>query len=318
MFSFFFHNVQIQSLATDSVATAESLGSLSEALTEAYSKVKSLASTDGDAVPSVSDALVKVGNVYSKQSLTVRAKLASWKARVARGLLVDGFGNEAEALLEKVLKTFDAETIMAAGMSMAGAYRREQRTKLQTLLETGIQDVFEGQIQNLEKTTLKRLNAQLLKTINEPAESVMDSNAASLRNEAFAFETAVDDLEVPSLSLTKTKAVRDVTAKLNDAVMSFPDSAAAKIKRTGKVTKTVKKDKKPGQGIVDFGLDLVAVLRPDGFGSLQGFAGYQLGGNSITFGVHNDADDPQTIAQFGGVRPPLLRVQPKLRLDVEL
>jgi hypothetical protein len=43
-----------------------------------------------------------------------------------------------------------------------------------------------------------------------------------------------------------------------------------------------------------------------------------MGGNSLTFGVHNDADDPQTIAQFGGVRPPLLRVQPKLRVDVEL
>jgi hypothetical protein len=42
------------------------------------------------------------------------------------------------------------------------------------------------------------------------------------------------------------------------------------------------------------------------------------GGNSITFGVHNDADDPQVISQFGGVRPPLLKVQPKLRVDVEL
>ena len=57
---------------------------------------------------------------------------------------------------------------------------------------------------------------------------------------------------------------------------------------------------------------------PDGFGSLQGFCGYQLGRNSITLGIHNDADDPQTIAQFGGVRPPLLKVQPKLRVDVEL
>jgi hypothetical protein len=63
---------------------------------------------------------------------------------------------------------------------------------------------------------------------------------------------------------------------------------------------------------------LVAMLRPDGYGNLQGFTGYQLGGNSITFGIHNDADDPQTIAQFGGVRPPLLRIQPKLRVDVEM
>ena len=69
---------------------------------------------------------------------------------------------------------------------------------------------------------------------------------------------------------------------------------------------------------MDLGLDLVAMLRPDGFGSLQGFAGYNMGGNSVTFGIHNDADDPATIAQFGGVRPPLLRIQPKLRVNVEM
>ena len=30
------------------------------------------------------------------------------------------------------------------------------------------------------------------------------------------------------------------------------------------------------------------------------------------------ADDPGVISQFGGVRPPFMRVQPKLKLDVEL
>jgi hypothetical protein len=126
------------------------------------------------------------------------------------------------------------------------------------------------------------------------------------------------DLEVPSLSLTKAKPCRDMEATLSDEVMTFSDSPAAQIKRTKKVTKVTNKEKKPGDRSVDFGLDLVAMLRPDGYGSLQGFAGYNLGGNSVTFGVHNDADDPQTIAQFGGVRPPLLRIQPKLRVDVEM
>ena len=127
------------------------------------------------------------------------------------------------------------------------------------------------------------------------------------------------DMEVPALGLTKEKAARELAAKLNDAYEAFPDSAAAKLKRTRQVNKVVNKEKEPGQRAISFGLDLVAMLRPDGFGSLQGYAGYQLpGGNSITFGVHNDADDPQVISQFGGVRPPLLRVQPKLRINAEL
>merc|ERR1712232_996331 len=100
--------------------------------------------------------------------------------------------------------------------------------------------------------------------------------------------------------------------KLTDVVSSFPDSAAAKLKRSRAVKKVVSRERKPSQRAIDFGLAWVAMLRPDGFGSLQGFAGYNLGGNSITFGIHNDADEPSVIAQFGGVRPPLLRVQPKL------
>ena len=128
----------------------------------------------------------------------------------------------------------------------------------------------------------------------------------------------MSELEVPSLSLTKTKPCRDMEAILTDAIDTFDDSDAAKIKRMKKVSEVTSKEKKPGQRSVGFGLDLVAVVRPDGYGSLQGFAGYDLGGNSLIFGIHNDADDPSVISQFGGVRPPLIRVQPKLRVDIEM
>jgi hypothetical protein len=94
--------------------------------------------------------------------------------------------------------------------------------------------------------------------------------------------------------------------KLNNALMTFTDSPAAKIKAMKNVERTVSKQKKPSEGSVDVSLDFVAMIRPDGFGNLQGFAGYQLGSHSVTVGVHNDADDP------------FIRVQPKLKLDVEL
>lgn len=268
--------------------------------------------------PHIAQAFVQVGQVYAKQTRAARAKIASWRTRTARGLVNDAFGRNAHALRQRVLQTFEQETRSFAGLPLVAAYRREMYRQLQTFIEAAIQEVFAAQVANLEKATLKRFQAQLLRTMNDPAESIMDSNAAALRKEMFTFETVMEDIEVPSLGLTKEKAAREMTNKLNDALMSFPDSPAAKVKRTNQVTKTVTKQKKPGQRGIDFGLDLVAMLRPDGFGSLQGFAGYQLGGNTITFGIHNDADDPQVIAQFGGVRPPLLRVQPKLRVDVEL
>lgn len=220
------------------------------------------------------------------------------------------------------MATFEAETLSAAGLMAVSTYRSATRKQLQELVDVSIIEVFRAQVLNLQKQTMKRLRAKLLQNVNNndvgEAEGEMDNNAAALRAATFVFETSMDDLEVRALGLSKDQAVRDMTAKLNDELMKFPESSAAKLKRAKQVKKVVSKNKKPSQPAIEFGLDLVAMLRPDGFGSLQGYAGCQLGGSSVTFGVHNDADDPQVISQFGGVRPPLLRVQPKLRVDVEL
>jgi Root hair defective 3 GTP-binding protein (RHD3) len=258
------------------------------------------------------------------QSRRVRAVAAAWQSRIARGLCVDAFGQAAVDLRQLVLTNFDHATRSA--IVLRPAERAELRQQLQQLVDGTIQQAFQGQVTNLEKATLKRFQAALLKTLaNEPkesAESIMTQQAAAMRKEALLFETRMGELEVPDDVVggcTKDAPLRELAAKLNDAWQAFPDSPVAKLHRTQQVTRVVNQEKSPGERSVRFGLDLVAMLRPDGFGSLQGFAGYQLpGGNSITFGVHNDADDPQVIAQFGGVRPPLLRVQPKLRVDVEL
>lgn len=269
--------------------------------------------------PQIAHAFVVIGTAYARQSKTARAKIATWKSRATRGLWTDGFGAEAEAMRKRVLSSFDSETLLAAGLPLVAPHRLEKRKQLAALVDTSIAELFAAQVANLETRTLKRLHAQLLKRLDKiPVEEVPSENAASIRAAIFSFDNIMNELEVPSLSLTKTKVCREMEAKLTDEVATFDDSYAAQIKRMKKVTAVTNKEKKPGQRSVDIGLDLVAVLRPDGFGSLQGYAGYQLGGNSITFGIHNDADDPQTIAQFGGVRPPLLRVQPKLRVDVEM
>lgn len=311
--------------ATGAAEALEKTGdALGAALHDAHGRIQASPAISSGALdpPQIASAFVAVGDAHSRQARSARAKFASWRSRAARGLLVDGFGKEAELLRKKTLSTFDAETLSAAGLPTVATYRSEMRAQLQSLVDGAIKELFQVQVSNLEKATLKKLRANLLRHVNNnnmnEAADTIDNNAVALRTATFAFETSMEDLEVPSVSLSKDKAVRDMTAKLNDELMTFPDSPAAKLKRAKQVKKVVKKERKPSSRAIDFGLDLVAMLRPDGFGSLQGFAGYQMGGNSVTFGVHNDADDPQVISQFGGVRPPLLRVQPKLRVDVEL
>lgn len=307
--------------ATSTKSSSSVMGSkpFSTAFSEIYSTLSS--SPDyADPTP-VAEAILACNDAYSRAFGMSRAKIASWKHRASRGLLVDKFGMNADSLLQRTLDLFDRDTMAAAGLPSAGEQRLVIRQRLQQRMEKTLNDLFDVQMGILEKKTLKKFNHSLLKKMSKDgldSAQFFEDNATALRTALFAFETSAALLEIPSLSLTKSNAVRDVTGKLNNALMTFPDSPAAKIKAMKKVEQTVSKKKKPSEGSIDLALDVVAMIRPDGFGNLQGFAGYQLGPHSVTVGCHNDADDPQVIAQFGGVRPPFIRVQPKLKLEVEL
>lgn len=306
-----------QSAAKSSLAAK----SLPTAFSDIYKQITS-SSDDADPTP-VAEAILACNDAYSRASRTARAKIASWKHRVSRNLLVPKYGQQADALLTRTLDLFDRDTMAAAGLPMVGEQRLVIRKKLQDRTEGILRKLFDDQMGILEKNVLKRFQSALLRKMDKggavDAATFFESNAEALRTAAFAFLTGAEPLEVPSLSLTMSKAAAEVDGKLNDALMTFPDSPAAKIKSLQKVEQMVSKKKEPSEGAsIDVTLDLVAMIRPDGFGNLQGFAGYQLGPHSVTVGVHNDADDPGVISQFGGVRPPFMRVQPKLKLDVEL
>ena len=307
-------------------ASSSSTG-LPTAFSEIYKRIALSATTDHADPTPVAEAILACNDAYSRASRTSRARIASWRHRVSRNLLVPKFGIHADALLTRTLDLFDRDTMAAAGLPRAGSQRLIIRKKLYDRTEGILRRLFDDQMTLLEKNTLRRFQSALLRKMDGDSSMLLpggdpskffESNADALRSAAFAFDVGASSLEVPSLSLTKSKAVRDMNDKLNAALISFPDSPVAKIKSLAKVERVVNKKKQPTEGSVSVALDLIAMIRPDGFGNLQGFAGYQLGPHSVTVGVHNDADDPGVISQFGGVRPPFLRVQPKLKLDVEL
>ncbi|EED91273.1 predicted protein [Thalassiosira pseudonana CCMP1335] len=311
---------KVMSKASSAASGKSVIGSdktFSTVFADIYNEISSAQTADPTPV---AEAALACNDAYSRASRTSRAKTAMWKHRVSRGLLVEKFGQNADSLMKRTLDLFDRDTMAAAGLPGAGEKRLEMRSKLQERTEKTLKELFTLQLAILEKSTLKKFNNALLRKMGKDTEAqdFFDNNAAALRSATFAFETSASTLEVPSLSLSKSKAVQDMTGKLNNALLTFPDSPAAKIKSMKKIEKTVSKKKQPSEGSIDLSLDLVAMIRPDGFGNLQGFAGYQLGPHSVTVGVHNDADDPGVISGFGGVRPPFIRVQPKLKLDVEL
>ena len=110
----------------------------------------------------MAQAFLTCRQAYAKQARTARAKMVAWRSRVARGLCVDGFGADADALRKRTLDGYDAETLASAGLPSVSEYRLEIRNQLQELVDTGIRELFEAQVSNLEKSTLKKFQAQLL------------------------------------------------------------------------------------------------------------------------------------------------------------
>mmetsp|Transcript_56781 Transcript_56781/g.68319 ORF Transcript_56781/g.68319 Transcript_56781/m.68319 type:complete len:526 (-) Transcript_56781:247-1824(-) len=311
--------------ANEQSETSSSLSeNLTEAVTTAYTQSQTLASLRSTDTPTVTEGLITCDESLSRNSRASRAKLTGWKSRVLRGYTVDKFGTQASSLLARTLASYDRETIACAGTQQAGVYRMERRRVLQTRIENGLEELFTAQILVLEQTTLKKFKAVLLRNLKKDttAEQGFDNNAAAVRASAFAFDQALSDLEITGMTTSLMKKEffnTEMTTKLEAALLTFPDSPAAQISQLEKVEKTVnKKSKTPTQRSINFGLSLVGMLRPDGFGNVQGYTGYTLGPHSVTMGWQNDADSPDVMNQFGGMRPPLLRIQPKLNLDVEL
>lgn len=310
---------KVMQMASEAASQTDMKSNISKTIIDVYSQSSA---SGADASPTATAAILACDDSFARHYRAARAKLFSWKSRAGRDLVVDNFGVNAAQMMKRTMELFDRDTISAAGCTgSVASYRMEVRSKLQGRIEATIRELFQLQVEVLEKSTLKKFNAMLLRKHaknNEGKEKFYNDNDAALRSATFAFENAVTDLEVPSLSLTKTKVAQEMSNKLNTALLTFSDSPAARLKDMKQIERAVNKQKQPTERSLDFGLDLVAMIRPDGFGNLQGFGGYQLGGNSIIVGVHNDADSPDVIAQFGGKRPPFLRVQPKLKVDIEI
>ena len=305
--------------ASRSRLSSSSGSSVTSALAGAYTQITG-AGRSADP-PFVTEVLLGCDDAYARHHRTARAKLAAWKSRAARGLTVDRFGKMAEDLLRRTVELYDRDTMVAAGLAGAAPYRLEMRRKLVGRIEKPVREVFERQVSNLQRRAEKRFESSLLRRLGRAAEGTenfYNSNADALRSAALAFEVAMDDLEVPSLALTKAVPVQEMSGRLNSALVGFPDTPGARMRELRAVKTAANKEKEPTERRVDVGLDLVGMVRPDGYGTLQGFVGRQFGGNQVIVGICNDADSPEVISQYGGVRPPFIRVQPKLKLDIEL
>lgn len=277
---------------------------------------KAAATTDP---PILTESQFITESAYLRQIQSATNKFTSWKNRIARGLTVDKYGAAATTLYKRTLSLYDRETLLISGISTStNRDRYYKRQKLEKYLSRTIQELFYQQIDTVDKISLQSFQNTLVQSQKKKKKQGYDENAAMIRSAMFAYDAILSSLEVPTLNLYKSKHIQTFETKLYNTLSTIDDTNQSQLMKMDTITSKSNKSKGPKDKSINVGVALVSMIRPDGFGNMQGFVGYNLGPHSVTVGYHNDADAPETISQFGGVKPPLLRIQPKLNFFIEM
>ena len=266
--------------------------------------------------PAQRESLLAIELAYTSCIELIEATMNQWRKRIGGGKMVGKFGARAQELLEKVQKSFFDKT----RGSLMIRDRVERSQQLTNSIQSAAAGLFRQQLNLAVNSCTLDFKKELIALAAKDDDSVQTEEQQLLRKAVFSFRSIATELEVDSLGLSATASVEEFSNSLQTVVTEFPESPAAKLEAVRKMEKQAKKGKKKGSRAVNIGLNLVGMLRPPGYGNLQGFVGYAtslLGlPLDLMLGVQNDGDSPEVMGEDREY--PLLRLQPKIHFDVDI
>ena len=264
-------------------------------------------------------ALCEVEEAYAESLMQAEVALAQMTRRIGDGRFIVNFPQRIARLLTSVLSHFNAQV---AGNALVR--QRIERTKtLRAFVLSNAERLFQLllQIQEIEHTN--QFNREIVNTFkkfglegssgeeeegNEEETKKKKTKKTPLsealkqlvRRKSFDFASSVKQIEDASLGfLVPDSMIKDFSEKLENAAAAFPESPEAKLLELKKMEKQVARPPRRGRkkrtfGGIGFSLSLVGMLRPPGYGNLQGFIGYgrPFFGVPVDFllGIQNDGD----------------------------
>lgn len=259
-------------------------------------------------------SLFIIESAFAHSLSQIEASVAAWQRRVGgSGRLVGKFADRVRALNRSVQDTYKLKT--AGTITIRERNRRLQ--DLKDIIKQSTTTLFNQQLAIVQS----KISSNLKKSLLAIAEPSKESELQALRNALFDFKTAVADLEIEELGLKLTSTVvSEVSSKLQTIATELPESPMAKLAEAKKLEEQAKAPKKKGARGFNVALNLVGMLRPPGFGNLQGYANYAtslLGlPLELLLGFQNDGDSPDVMGEDREY--PLLRLQPKVHFDIDL
>lgn len=259
-----------------------------------------------------------IDTAYTSCLSQIESTIIQWCKRVGTGKVIGKFTERVQHLQDSMLKSFYETT---KGTLMIKE-RAERANQLNTAIVTSTNVIFRQQVEIIQNRIIADFKLQLQQLILKDDIVVEDEQQRLLREALFQFRTLVSDIEIDSIGLTASAYHDELSSTLQTTIQEFPESPGAKLASARKLDKQAKKPKKKkGKSrAVNIGLNLIGMLRPPGFGNLQGYAGYSTGllglPLDIMMAVHNDGDAPEIMGEDREY--PILRLQPKVHFDIDL
>ena len=245
-------------------------------------------------VQSQRQSLLNVEAAYTSGIAQIESMVGQWQSRTGDGKIVGKFGERVQLLLDSVRKSYNARTVG----TLTVRDRAERALQLDLYLATAVGELFRQQLESLQAATSIKFRKALVKLASSREGLQPEEEQQALRKALFDLRAETSDLEVESLGLSSATLHTQVSTALQALLTEFPETAAARLEEVRKVEKNTKRPpKRKGQRAVNIGLNLVGMLRPAGFGNLQGFMGYStlFAGLplELLLGVQNDGDSPE-------------------------
>ncbi len=271
-------------------------------------------------------SLFVIESAYSQLLQQADVFFAQLRRRVEAGKRVAQFPQRVRELLSSLLAEFSAAV---AGTS-AVRERIERLSNLRAFVQTSAARLFQQQLLQLDFEHARRFRRDVAALHasfrgSEDAAASAEAMQAAVRKAVFDYQAAGSALEDEALGLlVSQEQLEDFSKKLQAVAKEYPESAEAKLEEVRRLERQVQQQKprrkRRGQRAFGVSLNLVGMLRPPGYGNLQGFIGYAtslLGlPLDLLLGVQNDGDSPEILGEDR--EHPLLRLQPKVHFDVDL
>lgn len=259
------------------------------------------------------ESLYVVEMAYIAGLTQIDITLSQWQSRVSGGKTIGKFANRVSELLKSVKSDFNKKVV-----GLTHQVVRERGERLRLLKEhvlTSSDRLFRQQLLIIEFTVTNKFRKDLINLLsqdNVDEAKRKEQEQLVLRKAIFEYKTLATDLEDTKLGLILTDdKINEFSSTLNTILTEFPESSTAKLEEIKKVEREAKSKNKNissgggGRGrkrkgvakALGISMQLVGMLRPPGYGNLQGFIGYAtslLGlPLELLLGVQNDGDSPE-------------------------